>query len=68
MLLQLPLFGESELSVHRRRTVIGVVAFVGGPALVLGEFSDAFLTCADFDISGDNVPSGCRPGHASPLG
>ncbi|MCX5341951.1 hypothetical protein [Streptomyces atratus] len=68
VLLQLLLFGESELSVRQRRMVIGVVAFVGGLAFVLGEFNDVFLTCGDFDISGNSVPSGCRPGHASPLG
>ncbi|SFY36321.1 hypothetical protein OH786_15555 [Streptomyces atratus] len=68
VLLQLLLFGESELSVNQRRTVIGVVALVGVLAFLLGQFNDVFLTCGDFDISGNSVPSGCRPGHASPLG
>ncbi|WP_327368970.1 hypothetical protein [Streptomyces sp. NBC_01217] len=68
VLLQLLLFGESELSVRQRRTVVGVVAAVGGLAFLVGQFNDVFLTCGDFDISGNSVPSGCRPGHASPLG
>ncbi|MEU2131276.1 hypothetical protein [Streptomyces sp. NPDC018352] len=68
VLLQLLLFGESELSVQQRRTVIGAVALVGVLAFLLGEFNHVFLTCGDFDISGNSVPSGCRPGHASPLG
>jgi hypothetical protein len=68
VLLQLLLFGESELSVKQRRTVVGVVALVGVLAFLLGEFNHVFLTCGDFDISGNSVPSGCRPGHASPLG
>ncbi|MCX4730563.1 hypothetical protein [Streptomyces sp. NBC_01363] len=68
VLLQLLLFGESELSAHQRRTVIGVVALVGTLAFLLGQFNGVFLTCGDFDISGNSVPSGCRPGHASPLG
>ncbi|MFJ7194711.1 MULTISPECIES: hypothetical protein [unclassified Streptomyces] len=68
VLLQLLLFGESELSVGQRRTVVGVVALVGVLAFLLGQFNHVFLTCGDFDISGNSVPSGCRPGHASPLG
>ncbi|MGW1545564.1 hypothetical protein [Streptomyces sp. NPDC002346] len=68
VLLQLLLFGETELTDRQRRTVVGVVVIVGGLAYALGEFNHVFLTCGDFDISGNSVPSGCRPGHASPLG
>ncbi|WP_328887890.1 hypothetical protein [Streptomyces sp. NBC_00316] len=68
LLLHLLLFGESELSSHQRRTVIGVVVIVGGLAYGLGQLNDVFLTCGDFDISGNSVPHGCRPGRASPLG
>ncbi|MFF1896911.1 hypothetical protein [Streptomyces sp. NPDC058206] len=68
VLLHLLLFGESELSVRERRTVIGVVVAVGVLAYGLGQLNHVFLTCGDFDISGNSVPSGCRPGHASPLG
>ncbi|MET7525313.1 hypothetical protein [Streptomyces sp900116325] len=68
VLLHLLLFGESELSARERRTVIGVVVVVGALAYGLGQLNHVFLTCGDFDISGNSVPSGCRPGHASPLG
>ncbi|MFF1835387.1 hypothetical protein ACFVXE_14430 [Streptomyces sp. NPDC058231] len=68
VLLQLLLFGESELSARQRRTVIFVLVAIGGLAYMLGKLNHVFLTCGDFDISGNSVPSGCRPGHASPIG
>ncbi|WP_326819746.1 hypothetical protein [Streptosporangium sp. NBC_01756] len=47
--------------LHRLRAVLVTIA-VGILAFLLGKFNYLFLTCADFDISGNNTPPGCAPG------
>ncbi|MFD1938242.1 MULTISPECIES: hypothetical protein [Nonomuraea] len=47
--------------LHRMRAVAVTIA-VGVLAFLLGKFNHLFLTCADFDISGNNTPSGCESG------
>ncbi|MDH6128972.1 hypothetical protein [Kitasatospora sp. GP82] len=68
LLLQILLFGDSTLSVRQQRRVVGAIAVVGVLAFALGKLNHVFLTCGDFDISGNSAPRGCRPGHASPFG
>ncbi|MFE7131833.1 hypothetical protein ACFVIM_13305 [Streptomyces sp. NPDC057638] len=68
LLLRILLFGDSELSAGQQRRIVGAIMVVGVLAFVLGKLNDVFLTCGDFNISGNSVPQGCRPGNASPLG
>ncbi|GLF94929.1 hypothetical protein [Streptomyces yaizuensis] len=68
LLLRILLFGEAELSARQQRRIVGAIAVVGLLAFTLGRLNDVFLTCGDFNISGNSVPHGCRPGNASPLG
>ncbi|MET7378583.1 hypothetical protein ABZT08_07110 [Streptomyces sp. NPDC005526] len=68
LLLQILLFGGSELSARQQRRVVGSILAVGVLAFTLGRLNHVFLTCGDFDISGNSVPRGCRPGSASPFG
>jgi hypothetical protein len=51
-----------ELPMARRLAAVGVTVAVGVLAFLLGRFSHLFLTCADFDISGNSTPPGCAPG------
>ncbi|MER7044858.1 hypothetical protein [Streptomyces jumonjinensis] len=68
LLLRILLFGDSELSTRQQRRIVGAIAVVGVLAFTLGKLNHVFLTCGDFDISGNSVPHGCRPGNASPFG
>ncbi|MER6912419.1 hypothetical protein ABT354_12180 [Streptomyces sp. NPDC000594] len=68
LLLRILLFGEAELSARQQRRIVGAITVVGVLAFTLGRLNDVFLTCGDFDISGNSVPHGCRPGSASPFG
>lgn len=67
-LLRILLFGESELSARQQWRVVGTIALVGVLAFTLGTLNHVFLTCGDFNVSGNSVPKGCRPGSASPFG
>ncbi|MGW6404562.1 hypothetical protein [Streptomyces sp. NPDC055134] len=68
ILLRILLFGEAELSARQQRRIVGAIAVVGALAFMLGKLNHVFLTCGDFNISGNSVPHGCRPGSASPFG
>ncbi|WP_433517471.1 hypothetical protein ACQP2T_19200 [Nonomuraea sp. CA-143628] len=48
-------------ALHRLRA-IAVIIVVGVLAFLLGKFNYLFLTCADFDVSGNNTPPGCVQG------
>ncbi|MDP9842629.1 hypothetical protein [Streptosporangium lutulentum] len=52
----------AELPELHRLRAIAVTIAVGVLAFLLGKFNYLFLTCADFDISGNNPPSGCTHG------
>ncbi|MEV7127508.1 hypothetical protein [Streptomyces sp. NPDC093260] len=62
LLSKLLLTDYAKLPRLRRFTAVGVTVAVGALAFLLGKFNHLFLTCADFDVSGNNVPSGCAPG------
>jgi len=47
--------------LHRLRAIVVTIA-VGVLAFLLGKFNYLFLTCADFDVSGNNTPPGCAQG------
>ncbi|GAA2912959.1 hypothetical protein GCM10010517_79490 [Streptosporangium fragile] len=52
----------AELPERHRLWAVAVTIAVGVLAFLLGKFNYLFLTCADFDISGDNTPPGCADG------
>ncbi|MFB7757960.1 hypothetical protein ACFC18_51735 [Streptomyces sp. NPDC056121] len=51
-----------ELPAAERYGAVGITVAIGIIAFLLGKFNDLFLTCADFDVSGNNNPPGCAPG------
>ncbi|MFJ9643543.1 hypothetical protein [Streptomyces sp. NPDC101206] len=52
----------SSLPVSQRLGALAVTVVVGGLAFLLGKFNYLFLTCADFDVSGNNSPAHCAHG------
>ncbi|MCA2220329.1 hypothetical protein [Nonomuraea aurantiaca] len=52
----------AELPELHRLRAIAVTIAVGILAFLLGKFNHLFLTCADFDVSGNNTPPGCAQG------
>ncbi|MEU2736369.1 hypothetical protein ABZ656_13315 [Streptomyces sp. NPDC007095] len=52
------------LPVFQRLGAVAVTVFVGVLAFLLGKFNYLFITCADFDVSGNNAPAGCAHGPA----
>jgi hypothetical protein len=52
----------AELPLVLRLGAVGVTVVVGVLAFLLGKFNYLFLTCADFDVSGNNTPPGCARG------
>ncbi|MGW7363889.1 hypothetical protein ACWGI8_10775 [Streptomyces sp. NPDC054841] len=55
----------AELPLLHRLGAVGVTIAVGVLAFLLGKFNYLFLTCADFDISGNNTPPHCA--HGAPF-
>ncbi|MFD5124862.1 hypothetical protein [Streptomyces sp. NPDC058385] len=51
-----------ELPTMERFGAVGITLAIGIIAFLLGKFNDLFLTCADFDVSGNNTPPGCAQG------
>ncbi|MFB6672342.1 hypothetical protein ACFCWG_08075 [Streptomyces sp. NPDC056390] len=51
-----------ELPVAQRFMAVGITVAIGIIAFLLGKYNDLFLTCADFDVSGNNAPPGCAKG------
>ncbi|MFC0601267.1 hypothetical protein [Streptomyces palmae] len=51
-----------ELPSAQRFGAVGITAVMGILAFLLGQFNYLFLTCADFDVSGNNTPPGCAQG------
>ncbi|GEO96670.1 hypothetical protein [Kocuria turfanensis] len=56
-----PDFGEGLLSPARRVLVIALVLSIAVASYLLGVHHAAFLTCADFTVSGNSEPPGCTP-------
>ncbi|MFG3016811.1 hypothetical protein ACGFZB_41475 [Streptomyces cinerochromogenes] len=52
----------AALRGRERLGAVGVTLVVGVLAFLLGKFNYVFLTCADFDVSGNNVPAHCASG------
>ncbi|MGW0882284.1 hypothetical protein [Streptomyces sp. NPDC002671] len=52
----------AELPRFHRLGAVGVTIAVGVLAFLLGKFNYLFLTCADFDLSGNNTPPHCAQG------
>ncbi|MBB2910642.1 hypothetical protein FHS43_001905 [Streptosporangium becharense] len=52
----------AELPERYRLRAVAVTIAVGVLAFLLGKFNYLFLTCADFDVSGNNTPPGCANG------
>ncbi|MFE3634677.1 hypothetical protein [Streptomyces cellostaticus] len=48
--------------MFHRLGAVGVTILVGVLAFLLGKFNHLFLTCSDFDVSGDNPPAHCAAG------
>ncbi|MEU6587824.1 hypothetical protein ABZ923_01060 [Streptomyces sp. NPDC046881] len=55
----------SALPVHARLGAVAVTLVAGLLAFLLGKFNFLFLSCADFDMSGNNTPAHCS--HGRPL-
>ncbi len=54
-----------ELPWLHRLGAVGVTVIVGVLTFLLGRFNYLFLTCADFDLSGNDTPPHCA--HGAPL-
>ncbi|MBJ6638671.1 hypothetical protein H4K36_13710 [Streptomyces sp. DHE7-1] len=52
----------AALPVLHRLGAVGVTILVGVLAFLLGKFNYLFLTCSDFDVSGNNAPAHCVQG------
>ncbi|MER6025830.1 hypothetical protein [Streptomyces sp. NPDC001851] len=52
----------AELPVHERLAAVAVTLIIGVLAFLLGQFNYLFLTCADFNVSGNNPPAHCAQG------
>ncbi|MGW4689496.1 hypothetical protein ACWEPM_32020 [Streptomyces sp. NPDC004244] len=55
----------AALPLLQRLGAVGVTIVIGVLAYLLGQFNDLFLTCADFEVSGNNAPAGCA--HGAPF-
>ncbi|MFF4547407.1 hypothetical protein ACFY1J_24785 [Streptomyces sp. NPDC001406] len=55
----------AELPLFHRLGAAGVTIALGVLAFLLGKFNYLFLTCADFDLSGNNTPPRCA--HGAPF-
>ncbi|SDM62694.1 hypothetical protein SAMN04487981_10238 [Streptomyces sp. cf386] len=53
----------SELPIAQRLGAVAVTIAIGITAFLLGRFNYLFLTCADFEASGNNAPIGCAHGQ-----
>ncbi|MDP9869103.1 MULTISPECIES: hypothetical protein [Streptosporangium] len=62
LLSRLLLPDYAQLPVPHRLRAVGVTIVTGVLAFLLDKFNHLFLTCADFDISGNNTPANCAPG------
>ncbi|MFE9097970.1 hypothetical protein [Streptomyces sp. NPDC007264] len=62
LLSKILLTDYAHLPTSQRLAAVGVTVAVGVLAYLLGRFNYLFLTCADFDVSGNNTPPGCAPG------
>ncbi|MFK0256367.1 hypothetical protein [Streptomyces sp. NPDC090445] len=54
----------AALPTFQRLGAVSVTIIVGVLAFLLGTFNYLFLTCADFEASGNNAPAGCAKGAA----
>ncbi|MFD4140962.1 hypothetical protein [Streptomyces sp. NPDC058572] len=52
------------LPIRQRLGAVAVTLIIGVLAFMLGKFNHLFLTCADFDVSGNNSPGSCASGPA----
>ncbi|MFD7626549.1 hypothetical protein ACFV7Q_10980 [Streptomyces sp. NPDC059851] len=52
----------AALPVFQRLVAVAATLAVGVLAFLLGKFNYLFLTCADFDVSGNNSPAHCAHG------
>jgi hypothetical protein len=60
------LLAPNYFTLPDRRAKVAVIAVVVVVALVgyaLGRFNDRFLTCEDFQVAGDDLPTSCVHPH-----
>ncbi|MET7513216.1 hypothetical protein ABZS88_07015 [Streptomyces sp. NPDC005480] len=62
LLTKILLSDYDELPAVRRFEAVGITVAIGVLAFLLGKFNYLFLTCADFNESGNNTPPGCAQG------
>ncbi|GAA4998675.1 hypothetical protein [Streptomyces siamensis] len=62
LLSKILLSDYDELPTAQRFGAVGITLLIGILAFLLGKFNYLFLTCADFDVSGNNTPPGCAKG------
>lgn len=62
LLSKILLSDYDELPVAQRFGAVGITVAIGILAFLLGKFNYLFLTCADFNVSGNNTPPGCAQG------
>jgi hypothetical protein len=62
LLSKILLSDYDELPAVERFGAVGITLAIGIIAFLLGKFNYAFLTCADFNVSGNNTPPGCAQG------
>ncbi|MEU5532228.1 hypothetical protein [Streptomyces sp. NPDC020362] len=53
----------SALPVFQRLGALAVTVVIGVLAFLLDKFNYLFLTCSDFDVSGNNAPPHCAHGR-----
>ncbi|WP_406427041.1 hypothetical protein [Streptomyces sp. NBC_00147] len=62
LLSEILLSDYHELPAAQRFMAVGITVAIGIMAFLLGKYNDLFLTCADFNVSGNNAPPGCAQG------
>lgn len=62
LLSKILLTDYAQLPAGQRLAAVGVTVAIGVLAYLLGRFNYLFLTCADFDVSGNNTPPDCAQG------
>ncbi|MGW6751793.1 hypothetical protein [Streptomyces sp. NPDC055006] len=62
LLSKILLSDYDDLPAVERFGAVGITLAIGIIAFLLGKFNYAFLTCADFNVSGNNTPPGCAQG------
>ncbi|MFE3455867.1 hypothetical protein ACFXJ8_43910 [Nonomuraea sp. NPDC059194] len=62
LLSRILLSDYDELSIPKRLGAVAITIVIGILAFLLGKYNHLFLTCTDFDISGNDLPSGCARG------